>query len=188
MTDFGLKREMVESLVRGENIQTLRLPLSDLVDVLHDVNELSSTDGISENARAVTDKATLEAVQRLAQEDEFNDVLADRLIFSLIGISDEPKRREAFETVFPYLPPEGQIDLLNEMLQKLSDDYSEGDVSPEDEVSGLLAKHIRPVGGGPLTVGEVLRSEANFRLGPGNTIVFAARSEGQSPAPGSEPA
>lgn len=186
MTDFGLKKEMVASLVRGEQIQTLRLPLTDLIDVLDDVNELSSTDGISENARVVTDKATLEAVQRLAQEDAFNDALADRLIFSLIGVCDEPKRQEAFETVFPYLSPEGQIALLNEVLQKLSDDYSDGDVSPENEVAGLLAKHIRPMGGGPLTVGAVLRSEADFRLGPGNTIVFAARGEGQSPVLGSE--
>jgi hypothetical protein len=187
MTDFGLKREMVTSLVRGEQIQTLRLALSDLVDVLNDVNELSSTEGISENARSVTDRATLEAVRRIAQEEPLNDTLADRMVFCLIGVSDEPKRQEAFETVFPHLSPEGQVDLLNEMLDKLSDDLGEGLGSSNDEVTGLLAKHIRPSGGGPLTVGEVLRSGANFMLGPGNTLLFQPKGAEEPPVPGAGP-
>ncbi len=184
MTDFGLKREMTASLVRGEQIQTLRLSLSDLVDVLNDVNDLSSTDGISDHARAATDKATLEAVQRLAQEDEFNDILADRLIYCLIGVYDEPKRAEAFETLFPYLSPEGKVDLLNEMRDKISDTYSSGELKSGDEVTGLLAKHIHPEGGRPVTVQEVLRSGANFTLGPGNTILFVETPGGAAPVPG----
>ncbi|MBK9586078.1 MAG: hypothetical protein KA099_00145 [Alphaproteobacteria bacterium] len=187
MTDFGLKREMVASLVRGEQIQTLRLALSDLVDVLNDVNELSSTEGISENARSVTDKATLEAVRRIAQEEPLNDVLADRLVFCLIGVSDVPKRQEAFETVFPYLSPEGQVDLLNEMRDALQDNHELWGMNPDDELTGLLAKHIRPSGGGPLTVGEVLRSEANFTLGPGNTLLFQPKGAEEPPVPGAGP-
>lgn len=180
MADFNLRREMVAALAQGEAIQTLRLSLPDLIAVLHDVNELSSTDGISDEARVVTDKATLEAVQRLAEEDAFNDRLADRLIFSLIGVCDEPKRQEAFETVFPYLSPEGQIDMLNEMRDQLEDTHDWSAESQDQEVTGLLAKHIRPGGGQPVTVGEVLRSEAHFTLGPGNTILFRPRDEGGS--------
>ncbi|MCB1841178.1 MAG: hypothetical protein KDI61_13100 [Alphaproteobacteria bacterium] len=180
MVDFNLKREMLDSLMRGEPIQTLRFSLPDLIDFLHDVNVLSSTDGISDEARVVTDKATLEAVQRLAQEAEFNDSLADLLIFSLIGMCDAPKRQEAFETVFSYLSPEGQIDLLNEMRDQLEDTHDWSAESQDQEVTGLLAKHIRPGGGQPVTVGEVLRSEAHFTLGPGNTILFRPRDEGGS--------
>lgn len=181
MTDFGLKREMVESLVRGEQIQTLRVSVSDLADVLHDVNMLSSGDGVSENARSVTDKATLEAVQRLAQEDPFNDVVAGRLVFSLIGVSDDPKKVEAFETLFPYLSPEDQVAFLNEMRDELGDRHEWGALNPDEEVSGLLARHVRPEGGSPVTVGEVLQTDTKFALGPGNTIVFQTRDEGTPP-------
>lgn len=181
------KQEIAQALIHGEAIseQAEKLPLSDLVTAIDTVNEVASNAeyGISDAARAETDRITLLTVRRLADEQPTNSALAHELVFSLIGMANERQKTEAFETLFPVLPPQGKIDALNDLREQLAEHVGFGTVGLDDELGGLLKKHSAVSGNYFKTVGGFLAQNGRFALAENQQIIFVHQADSR-PASG----